>query len=62
MCAYDYTHLQLGHNHESKDTKLHLSDSDRETGLHVGQHRVVDGANRRWALRGCATRRRITEA
>ena len=21
MCAYDYTHLQLGHKHESKDAK-----------------------------------------
>ena len=39
---------------------LHLSESDREARLHVGKHRVVDGANRRRALRGLATRCRIT--
>jgi hypothetical protein len=23
MCTYDYTHLQLGYKHESKDAKRH---------------------------------------
>ena len=58
--AHTHTSFQLGHKHNAQTHNvLHLSDSHRKARLHVGKHRVVDGANRRRALRVLATRCRI---